>query len=274
MGRTYDPVVDGMFRAMPEPWEHWAILHKWGGRLTKAQQREVLRIVHWFYGRPFRARARDKAEVPQMTREEVLERFIGRDVSGAGMYWTPIGVAEDVVGYLNPTPDMRILEPAAGVGHLLYAMEAYGVAEVVAYDICNTNVALGARLFPWAAWRWGTPFEELDSLRGQFDAVVMNPPFGTRRGMYAAEQWSRWGAKRSEHLFLELALECVRPGGQVVMIGPATFLYNMPRRVRHGLDERAVVELEMPLAAQFALTGVRTGLFIFRLQEELQPMLF
>ena len=260
----FDPTTDGMFNPPSGAFDDWSILNHWTTPMTKSQRKDQLRITHWFYGEPFRETSRSKPSVPELSRDVVMNTFIGRDVKGSGMYFTPPEMAQVVADVLDPVvwQGGKVLEPCAGIGHLIAPL---GDVHVVAYDICETNVALGSRLFPSVTWKWAIPFGEVDSLRGLFDVVMMNPPFNVKRGMGPGVEMAQGRATKSEYLFLELAIRVVRMGGQIVIVAPYNFWEKMPRRLREWVDERAVLEDSWgPLPGEFSMTKMSVHLFVVR----------
>lgn len=117
-------------------------------------------------------------------------------------YYTPAEIARQVVELANIEAVHRILEPSAGSGNLL--KEIPGDTVRVAVEI-NERVAAG--LFPWAEVRVAD-FLTCNGDLGQFDRVVMNPPFANGADI-----------RHIEHAFNHL-----KPGGRLVAICP-----NAPR---------------------------------------------
>jgi SAM-dependent methyltransferase len=104
-----------------------------------------------------------------------------RAVSAIQLFQTPPDLAAQLVALLNLAPSSRVLEPSAGLGRLLDALQPFAPAEVVAVE---TAPQLAAELF-----RQDRPAVRLlqrDFLTctpaelGTFDAVAMNPPFHLR----------------------------------------------------------------------------------------------
>lgn len=126
-----------------------------------------------------------------------------RAVSAFQLFQTPAELAERLLAKLQPEIGARVLEPSAGLGRLLDALQFYAPREVVAVEIDNrltgelfrqnrANVTLKNRDFLTV-----TP-EEL----GTFDAVVMNPPFHMRADI-----------RHIRH-----ALKFLNPGGKLAAI--------------------------------------------------------
>jgi tRNA1(Val) A37 N6-methylase TrmN6 len=67
-------------------------------------------------------------------------------------------------------------------------------------------------------------YDHVADVRGKFDWVIANPPFGIRWATASAEENCVSGATCSEHWFLEVALQALKPGGHAAFIAPPTFL--------------------------------------------------
>lgn len=251
-------------------------------KLTKAQLKDLERVDAWLNGRPFRESSRQKERdltVPALSIEDVMAQYIPPAVSSSGQFFTPLEMSEYLYeqlyysGILPLNVGERVLDPCGGIGHLLYHLPGYfdsSTVRLTAYELEQECVGIGQKLFPWANWRWAIPFECLPDIEGQYDLVVMNPPFGdVRRGMAAAELMSAGRAKLAEHLFLELAIRALKPNGVAVVIAPYNLLDKMPKALRQWFDERAELEEKSQdtLPGEFKLTKVRVHAYVIRRRE-------
>lgn len=142
----------------------------------------------------------------------------------------------------------RALEPAAGQGHLVAALERDRPGlQVDAVELDGTLTSVCATpvvqqdFFDWADGRDGT-----------YRVVFGNPPYvawgrasaGTRRA--AAEVQRRYPAKTNlYHLFIDRCIDLLAPGGELVFIVPKEWLYATsaaPLRSKMA-DLGAVVDL-------------------------------
>ena len=221
--------------------------------------------------------------VPDLTVDQVIETYVPPDISGAGQFFTPLNMANAAYGYLNFYNDretvVRILEPAAGIGNLLYPFlyildepEKYSHIQIDAFDMERECVEIGRKLFPFANWTHGCTHDHMDELEGQYDFVLMNPPFNTKRGMYDAAQNSQSKVKNSGHLFLELAIRALKPGGRLVSIAPDNFISGLPKKGREWFEDHAEEEFNFDLPGEFRFTGIRVNLFcIYKKFSESDP---
>ena len=180
---------------------------------------------------------------PPLAREVSTEIEAMRDSLKAGvkvvtapqLFPTPPEIAARAVELAGIEPGHRVLEPSAGTGRLVDAIGSQ--VEVVAVernlDLC---VMLRKKTLPWVNVRCDD-FLASNSDLGQFDRIVMNPPFENGADI-----------KHIKH-----ALGFLRPGGRLVAI-----CANGPRQ-EANLRELANHWEELP-SGTFAGTGVSTVL--------------
>jgi len=100
-------------------------------------------------------------------------------VSAFNLFQTPEPLAARLVALLDPKPGWRILEPSAGLGRILRALQPYSAAETVAVEISpDLCKALYAADLEKVTLRQGD-FLTMPDL-GLFDGIAMNPPFHMR----------------------------------------------------------------------------------------------
>jgi len=142
-------------------------------------------------------------------------------------YWqTPPALAAELVAGLDLPPGSRVLEPSAGDGALVRAIQsAYPDVHITAVEpdsgrrtVLRMTGAVGLRV-------WDCTLEEYalawmaDETPEPFDVVVMNPPFTLPDHRYA---WA-------EHL--TLAWDLLLPGGQLRAIVPNSLEYGRQRPI-------------------------------------------
>lgn len=104
-----------------------------------------------------------------------------RAVSAFNLFQTPAELAARLVALLQLPPGARVLEPSAGLGRILDALQPLAPAEVVAVEVAPQ---CAGELFRQD--RAGVTIKQRDFLAcamaelGLFDAVAMNPPFHMR----------------------------------------------------------------------------------------------
>ena len=159
-------------------------------------------------------------------------------VSSPDLFPTPADVADRVVDALELFPDCRVLEPSAGTGALMGAIErAEPTARITAVE---RNASLAARL---GSGIYVTDFLDLDPdscSPGKFDRVAMNPPF----------------SKGADMRHVAHAVEFLKPGGILVAIVAAG-----PRQTLRFSDWEDVERLP---SGTFQGTGVSARIIKFQ----------
>jgi hypothetical protein len=247
-------------------------------KLTKRQRKDRDRIEAWLKGEPFRENSRAKPAIPELTREQVFETYVPGNISDGGQFFTPEEMADYVIDYYGIRwAQGKLLDPCAGIGHLLLPFDDYDGEtaippenlEIDAWEIDRECVEVGKKLFPWVNWHSGIPFDSIEEIEGQYDYVVMNPPYSTKWGLYGAETVTEGRWRKSEHLFLELAIRALKEGGQLVVIAPYNFTQKIPKSGRDWFAKHATVEntTYQELPGEFRFTKVRVFGYLIRKKE-------
>lgn len=104
---------------------------------------------------------------------------------------TPEAVANKMANFIGPSRGDRILEPSAGKGSLLLALEKQTFPawrDTVTFDFCEKQEAFWPLLTRWN--RVGDDFMEYNP-GPIYDAVIMNPPFrGNAASTHAVHAWN------------------------------------------------------------------------------------
>jgi protein-L-isoaspartate O-methyltransferase len=178
-------------------------------------------------------------KAPEPTEFDALEDALKagvKVVSAPQLFPTPPDVARQVVGLAGIEGHMTVLEPSAGTGSLVRAVrEAAPEAYVQAVEI-NPSLAAGLRSLPVNDIRCG---DFLTTAAGEFDRVVMNPPF----------------ADAADIRHVEHALAHLKEGGRLVSV-----VANGPRQ-REKLMPLATAWVDLP-EGTFAGTGVRAAICV------------
>jgi hypothetical protein len=153
-------------------------------------------------------------------------------------YPTPAAVAERVVAGLYIRKGDRVLEPSCGCGRLMDALRAAG-ADVLGIEV-DPGRAADARAKGHAV-QCANFLETVPT--GDFDRVVMNPPF--------------YGKHYAHHV--EHALRYLAPGGTLTAILPATARYD------HGLLEGSWSDLPV---GSFSESGTNVNTVVLTMHRE------
>lgn len=165
-----------------------------------------------------------------------------RAVSAFQLFQTPAEIAGRLADLLRLEPGAVVLEPSAGLGRLLDALQPFRPAKVVAVELAPQ---CAGELFRQD--RTGVQILQRDFLEvtpeqtGLFDAVIMNPPFHMRSDI-----------KHIEH-----ALSFLRPGGRL-----AGVCMDTPHREK-ALRGLASQWIKLPSGAfRESATGIATCILV------------
>ncbi|MFJ9997922.1 N-6 DNA methylase [Streptomyces werraensis] len=138
-----------------------------------------------------------------------------------------------------------------------------------ALRLARMNVTLHGGRRPWLAPGPVSPAGDPPDPPGGFDAVLTNPPFGTRvsAAEHRRETW-HYAPTASLHFdWLQYALSRLAPQGRAAVLMPsgAAFAGGAERRVREKMIEEGVIECVMALPSQlFELTRIQTQVWFVR----------
>ena len=117
--------------------------------------------------------------------ERILESLepVPAPRSDLEQYATPAGIAAEMAFIALAKGDLagrRVLDPGCGNGVLAIAAKLLGVSEAVGVDVDPRAIEVASRNSERAradvTWRTADVLE----IRGAFDTVLMNPPFGSQ----------------------------------------------------------------------------------------------
>lgn len=142
------------------------------------------------------------AKARQGERQRIRDRV--RSMNIPGFFPTPDALADEVVRLAQIKSHHHVLEPGAGVGSLVEAVERacpgakVSMAEIN-YTLRGVLTDLGYEV------EWDNVYDIGEAYRGAFDRIVMNPPF--ERGQ-ATQQ-------------VGCCIDLLAPGGRLVAVMPA-----------------------------------------------------
>lgn len=170
--------------------------------------------------------------------KQTLEAGI-KPVVAPCLFPTPAELAARMVELANIQPEMRILEPSAGTGNILAALDSLPV--VVHVQAVEINLALGDRLtekFRTCLVHGGDFLEKtMETFGKPFDRILMNPPFD----------------HGSDIVHIQHARKFLKPGGRLVAIcaggpkqteilkPPSSFWEELPAGTFEGTQVRSVL---------------------------------
>ena len=163
---------------------------------------------------------------------------------------------------------LRVLEPAAGIGHFLGAMPAAiaAKAECVAVELDSITARILAFLYPNAkVFQQG--FEETSLPNEYFDLTLSNVPFGNIP-VHDPGIKDRYLKAAIHDYYFARSLKLLKPGGIIAYITSRYTMDKMDSRVRHHVAEHAelLAAARLPESAfrRNAGTEVMTDVLILR----------
>lgn len=165
-------------------------------------------------------------------------------------YRTPADVAADLLLLAHADgaiADRRVLDLGCGTGVFAIGAALLGARLATGVDVDAASLALAHEAAHAAGVAPLTWFVAADLARwtpaaDAFDTVVMNPPFGAQKGN-----------KHADRLFLQRAVEAVRPHGTVWFLAQTrTQGFLAQAAARHGAAIERVASWPYPLEATMA----------------------
>ncbi len=156
--------------------------------------------------------------------DAVFEKLVPRIAKGdKGQFFTPRYVVDFVVRALAPGPKEVVVDPACGSGAFLAHARALANVRAFGTDVDARAVRV-ARLVAIAQGRSASSIARRDGLRGgdlpAADVVATNPPFAGRAPADGFAIGHLLRQPERDLLFLERALELLRPGGRLGIVLP------------------------------------------------------
>ena len=177
---------------------------------------------------------------------------------------------QEALNYLGigALDSLRVLEPAAGIGHFFGVMPAEIVAkaERVAVELDSITARILQYLYPNAKV-FNQGFEESTMPNDYFDLVISNIPFGNY-AVHDPRIKERYLKAAIHDYYFARSLKLVKPGGIIAFITSRYTLDKVDSRVRHHIAERAdlLAAARLPESAfrKNAGTEVVTDVLILR----------
>lgn len=167
----------------------------------------------------------DPADSERDFTRETAEWVAGADPAERkrlGQYMTPRAIRERLADRVDLFPGIRVLDPGVGTGEFLATVKAREPQAILAgWDVGPGVLATAQLNVPGARLERRSALDRHDL--PPFDLVIGNPPYFQFRA--TRDQKERFGGVISGRpnifaLFFQVALESVRPGGQVAFVVP------------------------------------------------------
>jgi tRNA1(Val) A37 N6-methylase TrmN6 len=206
--------------------------------------------------------------------------------TATGFFFTPPLVSEFMASLMKPKNRWRVFDPASGSGGLLVdafrrVKKSGHVREVIcdAMDIDARMTSLTLLTLGLAGavemHLWTTDFlsDSPHGFRGEYDAVLCNPPFGSTSSQSVALKESQFASPGSmkvpvEALFIERSLNLTKPGGLLCFVVPKGLLFRrgIVRDFRRFLLENArlLAVVGLPAGMFRPITSIETSVVLLR----------
>jgi N12 class adenine-specific DNA methylase len=251
-------------------------LEQGGAHPTADQAQTLLRYSGW--GSLPRLFVPDGATPsPLATQRERILEIVGQKAyealraSTTSAFFTPPSITSAMWAMIRNTgfAGGRVLEPAAGCGHMLATMPAdmAATSEITAIEPDPVSAKiLRANFAPFGVRVQQATLEKSRLVEGYFDLVVGNPPYGDFPAVDVRNRpYSRWTI---HNWFLAKSLELVRPGGLVAVVTSRYTLDAKDKAHREWLATQAelLAAIRLPAGAfeTFAGTQAVTDILLFR----------
>ena len=170
------------------------------------------------------ARALEQGDGRLQALDAVFESLVPRVAKGdKGQFFTPRHVVELVVRALAPKAREVVVDPACGSGAFLAHARALAAVKTFGSDLDPRAIRV-ARLVALSQRRDPASIVRADGLRGKqlpvADIVATNPPFAGRADADGFEVADVVRTPERDVLFLERALDLLRPGGRLGIVLP------------------------------------------------------
>jgi len=190
-----------------------------------------------------------------------------------GQYFTPRHVAEFMVQLLATRTDGKVLEPSAGAGVFVAALNAAGYSNITAVEIDQEIVDYTCQSLHLASFVSWTQNE-------QFDAIIGNPPYirwknlgdDERAEIQLSPYWGKLLNSLADYLmvFIVKAVDLLRSGGELIFITPSFWFHTQhSQAVRDYLLEHGSFSNVIQFGEAKVFDGVSSAIVIFRYVKDL-----
>jgi type I restriction enzyme M protein len=198
----------------------------------------------------------------------------GRRMGRHGGRYTPTGIADCLIGLLDPSPGSSLYDPVCGAGELLVAAARHGSTQAQSYQLhggvqalwniiaAQTNLSVHG-----TDAQLRTTALHADGFAGvTFDGIVTNPPYGKAALSTDSDAWRFGDPGRSLELaWVQHVYSKLSPEGRAAVVLPVTVAFQggPVGEIRERMVEAGAVECVISLPpALFAGTGVYTMIWV------------
>lgn len=185
--------------------------------------------------------------------------------SDCNQFFTPENVIQFMLSMLPKLKDgMKILEPSCGSGAFLNALDNYDAKlDVTGIELSYELSKIASVCYPNMNIIQGDALDKMEQFRNTFDLVIGNPPFG--KGKHNGFLHSKG---RLEDNFVEMAFNCLKEGGEAILIVPDSLCANKSSQpLREWLINNSYYRASISLPTEtfyFAGTNCKTTIIYFK----------
>ncbi|KJH69647.1 class I SAM-dependent DNA methyltransferase [Aliterella atlantica] len=223
--------------------------------------------------------------------EGLLEKNASEKKSGAGQYFTPRPLIDCMVELIAPQPGELVQDPAAGTGGFLIASDRYIKQHTDdLFDLSEAQQSFqrhqafyGIELVQDAhrlllmnmmlhgiegAVGLGDTLSPDGQRLTKADAILTNPPFGTKKGggLPSRDDFT-YPTSNKQLAFLQHIYRSLKPGGRAAVVLPDNVLFEdgQGRQIRSDLMDKCNLHtiLRLPTGIFYA-QGVKTNVLFFQ----------
>jgi len=138
-----------------------------------------------------------------------------------------------MAGFEHDDLDRRVIDLGTGTGHLAIGAALMAAREVVGVDVDEQALALGRENAETAEVQVEWVQSDIEKIKGKFDAVIMNPPYGTR-------------TIHADTRFLEKAFQLAPVVYSIHKSSTREFLVQFVTRLGWQVDQVRSMRMEIP----------------------------
>jgi len=143
-----------------------------------------------------------------------------------------------LAGFENNDLDGRVIDLGTGTGRLAIGAALMGAKEIVGVDVDEQALALAKENAETAEVEVGWIQSDIEKIKGKFDSVIMNPPYGTR-------------TIHADTGFLEKAFQLAPVVYSIHKSSTREFLFQFVTRSGWKVDQVRSMRMEIPHLFEF-----------------------
>lgn len=181
-------------------------------------------------------------------------------------FFTPQVVTDFMVDMIDIPNGANVLEFSCGAGAFINALYKKNKdISVTGIELSSELAKLASVCYPEANIIRGDALEYMDKFKNSMDLIIGNPPFGKGPKTIDGFQYAKG---KLEEYFLELAVNCLKEGGEAILIMPDGVLANsQSAKIRKWVLEECYYMGTISLPPEtfyFSGTSCKTSVIFFK----------